>query len=53
MRIEAIYTTYDIYKLLTHPSNSNYLEALEIEPTILKIIKIRINISINLEISNY
>ena len=53
MRIEAIYITYNIYTFLTYSSNFNYLETFEIESIILKIIEILINISINLEISNY
>ena len=53
MRIEAIYIIYNIYTLLAYSSNSNYLKISKIKSTILKIIEIRINISIDLEISNY
>ena len=53
MRIEPIYTTYNIRTLLAYLNNSNYLEALEAESIILKIIEVRINILINLEISNH
>ena len=53
MRIKAIYITYNIRTLLTYSSNSNYLEIFEIKSIILKIIEIRINILINLEILNH
>ena len=53
MRIEVIYITYNTYTLLTYSSNSNYLETLEAKSITLKIIEIRINISIDLETSNH
>ena len=53
MRIEAIYIIYNTYTLLAYSSNFNYLETFEAKSIILKIIEVRINISIDLEILNY
>ena len=53
MRIGPIYITYNTRTLLTHSSNSNYLEILKAKSTTLKIIEVRINTFINLEILNH
>ena len=53
MRIKAIYITYNTRALLAYSNNSNYFEAFEIKSIILKVIEIRINIFINLEILNH
>ena len=53
MRIGPIYITYNTHTLLAHSSNSKCPKFSELNPQFLKVVEIRINISINPEISNY